>query len=307
MANKEEMIKVCAKSFLLNGKKNYTKHELLRKFSKEEILPSSRQLVEWRIYSRIISRIKNGDIEINDHLGIFTGSFVSGLRDSGVFHRPTLHQLALNGNTHKELVQDLMESKLNIKISKKYKNYKINLSNCGILRLGVKNNKYNWKEYFGGLFAGCKIEQIGDKEKLIISPKSGISFESIISYLKAQKIVYDIEKNLIYISPFYGALFNKYMPIHSANRVIGVRKPYMGTELALVYWNMVREIGQPVAPPRANILPFAKGYATHWNTGMLKKTNIRKMGLDMRVYGISDDMREIMNEWIKSHPILNRS
>jgi len=27
----------------------------------------------------------------------------------------------------------------------------------------------------------------------------------------------------------------------------------------------------------------------------------------MRVYGISDDMREIMNEWIKSHPILNRS
>jgi len=300
MGNKDIMTMVCTKAFLLHGKK-YGKKEYMRQYTDEDILPSKRQLRQWRINSAIKDKIKSGQIEIDDDLGIFTSSFLTGLRDSGVFQEPLNKRFRFNGNAHKEFAIDLTELKLPIKLSTTYKNGVINISNCSFLHLGVNSNKYNWNEYIGGLFTGCRINQNKNDKWLIIMPKSDISFKRVISVFSNYNIVYEVKRNKIYISPYYGALFFGYMPIHSATRIISIRKAYQGAKLALVYWHMVRKVGQPVAPPKAQILPYALSYASYWNSGILKKTDIREMGVDMGIIGISDELRALMNEWIRYH------
>jgi len=291
---------VCAKAFLLYGK-NYGKREYMRQYTDEDILPSKRQLRQWRINGTIKDLIKNGQIEINNDLGIFTASFITGLRDSGIFQEPINECFRFNKNAHKEFAIDLTNIKLPIKLSRVYKNGVVNISNCSFLHLGVNSNKYNWNEYFGGLFTGCCISRHKNDKWLIIAPKSDISFKRVISILSNYNIIYEVKGNKILISPFMGALFFGYMPINSATRIIGVKKAYQGSKLALVYWHMVREVGQPVAPPKAQILPFALSYASYWNSGILKKTDIRQMGVDMGIFGINDELRALMNEWIRYH------
>jgi len=297
MGYKNEMINICAKTYLLYGNKKYANWDVLRQFSTEDLLPSRRQLREWGISGSIKKIIKRGEIKI-DELGIFTNSFISGLRDSGIFHHP-LNRFRFNKDIYKEFLLDLLESKLPVKISKSIHN-QINISNCVFLWLGV-NGEYQWNEYFGGLFTGCRIVDINNEKCLLIAPKSKESFNNVTSMFNSYKIAHEVKNGQIYISPFYGALFYKYMPIHSANKIINVKNAYMGSKLALVYWNMVREIGQPVAPTKARILPFAKSYATHWNLGMIRKTNIRKMGVDIGVLDISSGLRDLLKEWIIYH------
>lgn len=295
MGNKNEIVNICAKTYLLYGNKRFSDWEILRQFSDKDILPSKRQLNEWRIYREIKNKIKNGEITIKDELGIFTNSFINGLKDSGIFQKSS-HTFRFNKNSHKEFYYDLLESKLPIKISKPYKHGTVNISNCLFLWLGIKE-ECNINEYFGGLFTGgCVINN-----RYLITPKSKESFDRVISLLNNYKMTYENKNGQIFISPFYGALFYGYMPIHSASRVINVQNAFNGAKLALVYWNMVREIGRPVAPIKAHILPFARSYATYWNSGMLKKTDIRKMGVDIGVIGISDGLRDLMKEWIKHH------
>jgi len=297
MANKAKIIDACAKTYLLCGMWTCAKKEHLRQFSDEDILPSKRQLREWRISGKIKERIKSGQME-TEGLGLFTGSFVSGLRDSGVFQNPMSGGFRFNGNAHRNLVPDLQESKLPIKLSKMYKNNQINISKCGFLRLEVRLDKLNQNEYFGGLFAGCRLEDGKDGKWLVVSPKSEESSKRVVSALYGYKIAYELKNDHIYVSPFYGALFFGFMPIHSATRLVNVRKPAKATELALVYWSMLRKVGQRVAPPKAGILPFARSYATHWDRGMMKG-DLRLKGVDLGVVGMSEGLRELMLGWIR--------
>jgi hypothetical protein len=279
----------------------YTKCDLLRKYSKSVILPSSRQLREWRVSGGIKERIKSGQIDLDFDLGFFTGSFITGLRDSGVFGKPDAKYFCFAAKSHKELALDLSELKLPIKLSRKYSHGQINISKCSFLRLTVRNGIYNWNEYFGGLFTGCGVEKVEGKEWMVISPKSKDSFDRIVSALRKHYVWHEIKEKGIYVSPFYGALFFGFMPIHSASRAISLKSPAKGPELALVYWDMLREKGQPVAPVKAHILPFAKSYATHWNTGLLKKTDIRHVGVEMGIFDISPSLRNLMKDWISYH------
>ena len=311
---KIEIIKACAKTYLIYGEKSYQKSELLKKYYKGEILPSNRQLREWRVFGRFNEIIQNndlGDLEINNDLGLWTPSFISGVWDSGILHLNKRHCFYLYKNTPTELIDDLKESKLSIKVSKLYKNGCINLTFCPFLKYKVKDNKYNYNEYLAGLFTGCRIMSVngedGEGEKdgeewMVVNPKNDMTLKKIVTVLDNYKILYKMGDNgQIFISPYYGILFFGYMPIHSSTRIINVKKAYKGSKLALVYWHMVRSVSQPVAPTKAHILPFALSYASYWNRGILKKTDIREMGVEMGVIGISPELRELMKEWIKYH------
>jgi len=295
---KDKIIDACVKAYLVYGEKGYTECALLRQFTDEILLPSKRQIEKWRLYGKIINKIKNGQIELENDLGVFTSSFIRGLKDSGIFYRSKKNKVSFNSKIYEEFLFDLKEQKIFIKLSKQHKGYQTSILRCGLLFLGENGIKYNWNEYLGGLFTGCDIKDKEGYKWLVIVLKSKESFERVLGVLDKYKIVYKIIKNKIYISPFYGALFFGYMPLHSACRAIDVRKPALGAKLALVYWNMFRAVGEPVAPPKAYILPFSKSYATHWNTGMLKKTNIRLFGVKLGITGMSQELRDLIKTWI---------
>jgi len=137
-------------------------------------------------------------------------------------------------------------------------------------------------------------------------PKDEKTLLKITTVLKKYQIIHKIEINSgnrgrILISPFFGALFFGYMPIHSASRIIGVKKAYKGVELALVYWNILRAVGEPVAPIKAHILPYAVSYATYWNREIINNTDIRLLGVELGIFGISKELRDLMKEWINYH------
>jgi len=304
---KMEIIKACAKTYLIYGEKSYQNRELLRKYYNGEILPSNRQLREWRVHGYFNEIIKNNDLDdlgINNDLGVWTSSFISGVLDSGILHQNKRHCFYLYKNAPTEFIEDLKDLKLPIKMSKMYDNGCYNLTFCPFLQYSLKNEPISRTEYIAGLFTGSNIISVGEDQwsffRVIFSPPE-TSLIRISTVLDKYQIIYKIENNNIIVSPFYGALFFGYMPIHSASRIIGVKRAEMGSELALVYWHMLREIGEPVAPPRAGILPYASGYATYWNREILKKTDIRKKGIEMGILGISDELRELMKEWIRNN------
>jgi hypothetical protein len=296
---KNKIIESCAKEYLLYDKKAHKKSWLLKPYLEGGIVPSNRQLREWRIYKEINNKIINGDLSINNDLGIWTPSFCSGIRDSGIFQEIRMHCFKFNKNAHNEFLLDIKNIKFPIKVSKIYRNQFVNITGCPFLEFGVKNGAYNWNEYLGGLFAGCRIINTNKEQWLMVYCKKEMTLKKIITVLDNYKILYRVKNNRIFISPFYGALFFGYMPIHSSTRIINVKMAGDGSKLALVYWNMLRGIGESVAPTKAQILPFAVSYATHWNTGLLKKTDIRRIGIEMGIIGISNELRDLMREWIK--------
>lgn len=299
---KNKIIESCAKNTILLDTKSHKKNWLLKPYLPNEIIPSNKQLNKWGIYGAMQNKIKEGNLDINDELGLWTPSFCSGIRDSGIFYEIRCHCFKFNKNTHNEFLLDISEIKLPIKISKIYQNQYVNLTGCPFMEYGINNGEYNYTEYLAGLFTGGRIENIEREEWMVVPIKNEPTLNKITTILNKYKILYKIgKKGQILISPFIGALFFGYMPLHSSTRIINIKRAAMGSKLALIYWNMVREIGQPVAPTKAHILPFAVSYATHWNSGILKKTDIRKMGVDMGIIGISSELRQLIKEWISYH------
>ena len=88
---KNKIIESCAKEYILFDNKAHQKSELLKPYFPNDIIPSNKQLKVWRIYGAIKNRIENGDLNINDQLGIWTPSFVSGIRNSGIFNEMRRH------------------------------------------------------------------------------------------------------------------------------------------------------------------------------------------------------------------------
>jgi hypothetical protein len=299
---RKEMISICAKNYLLNDRQSHRKPQLLKPCFPNEIMPTNRQFRQWRVFGQINEIIKKGQININNDLGIWTPSFCSGIKDSGMFHKNPLPCYRFYQKPYKEFLLDIKEIKLPIKITEIRKGKYINLSGCSFMNLGVNNGAYNYNEYLGGLFTGCRVLSVEREECMVINPKNEATLKKVITVLGNYKIAYKRGNNgQILISPFFGCLFFGYMPIHSSTRIINIKRAYQGSKLALVYWHMVREVGQPVAPLKAQILPYALSYASYWNKGILKNTDIRQMGVDMGVFGISDKLRELMKEWIKYH------
>ena len=299
---KNKIIDAYAKNCILTEKKTYKDISLLKPYLPNQIMPTARQLKKWRIYGLAMNKIKNGDLDINDELGLWTPSFCSGIRDSGIFYKTKNNLFMLPFKPNQSFLLDIKESKLPYKLSKVYQNNHINLSRCLFLKLGVKDGLYNYNEYLGGLFTGCRIISVEGEECMVINPKNEATLKKVITVLGNYKIAYKMGNNgQILISPYYGALFFGYMPIHSSTRLINIKRAYQGSKLALVYWHMVRDVGQPVAPLKAQILPYALSYASYWNKGILKNTDIRELGVDMGIFGISDELRELMKEWIRYH------
>ena len=294
---KNKLIEFCAKNYLLFGKRIKDIFPLKPYFSNEPI-PTNRQIREWQVWGKIKNKIKEGGLEVGEDLGIWTPSFCKGIRDSGIFYRIRKGSFHLNCN-YNDFLLDIKNLKLPHRLSKIYKNNTINLSSCPFMEYGVFSDKYNHNEYLAGLFTGCRLKRINNEDWMVVPCRSEERHKKVINILDNYKILYRVEKLSILISPFYGALFFGYMPINSASRVINVEKAVDGSKLALVYWNMVRVIGQPVAPPRAQILPYALSYASYWNRGIIKNNDIREIGVSMGIVGISDELRELMKEWIR--------
>jgi len=296
MSIQEDIIKACTKSYLIYGKKSYQDNAKLSEFYKKE-LPSQRQLENLKIHGHLIKIIQNENLDIDNYLGVWKPSFCSVLFDAGILKKRKGHCFYICKKCPQELLNDFKEIKLFSKVIT-IPNGTNFLHGAHFLNYMSKSDKINEIEYLAGLFASSSIISINNEQCYLISPKNNEKLTKITNILKKYQILYQINKNgEILISPFYGALFYKYMPIHSASRVIGVKNAYLGAELALVYWDMVRNIGEPTAPIKAQILPYSLSYASYWNRDIIKK-DIRRMGIEMGILGIHPEIRKLIKEWM---------
>ena len=276
-----------------------------------EILPNSGWINENRLYKKIWARIKEGNLGIEDDLGIWTPSFCLGLKSGGQFRHKFVNVYQFNVSLMESLYIDLLEIKIPIKVDKRYKvNGRVfsGISRCPFFEYGCK--KVNEKEYLAGLFSGAEIININGEEWYFIIDRNDGLINRSKEILNGWKIVFDehiVEKRVklkkraikgIIVSPFYGALFFGNMPVHSASRALNFTNPGYCPSLPYIYWNMIRKNGERKVPSKKDILPFSHSYATYYNNG-LKEKDWRKKGIDIGIIGMSDELRNMLFEWME--------
>jgi len=292
--HKQEIMDMCAKECILGYKEPI----------KNIIQPSRKQLSRWGYskHSQIIkNRIKQGNLNIEDKLGIWTHSFIQGIRDSGMFMISS-NYMRLSLNSYPEFLMDLKEVNMPFQLSKICRDELIGISKCNFLYYGIENKNINYTEYLAGIFTACNIINLYNCNWLVINLYKSPNPNKIIGILNNYKISFKIINNKIFISPFYGALFFKKMPQHSANKIINIKKPGIAIALGLIYWNKARNKGQPVAPVKKGILPFSLSYATYFNRKILNKNmDINQLKSTIGIIEISNELKNLLQEWIASH------
>jgi len=324
---KNKIIESYAKMMIFNNcntyknSQQYMRHYLDDEFLDREIMPSNRQLKEWRICSQAYDKIKYGQLDIDPELNLWTSSYCRGLEDSGALTKCTYKNIKCSKNIHSTYTQNeykkntrrgindsiyilnkekeyimshIKASKFSVKIIDMGKKYV--LKKFYIMEYGKMSEEIIGNEYFGGLFTR---NEIINNEYILIMPPSEDKYDRIEKWLKLYNIIYKKEEDGIKISPFYGALFFGYMDLDAGSRILNIKNAYMCPELPYLYWNIIRGKNEKAAPLRKMILPFSVSYATHWNRGLhMGYKEVRKRGIDIGILGVNKELLKLMKEWI---------
>jgi hypothetical protein len=284
----------------------YMDAKKMRALIGREILPNSGWMWNNRLYAKIWERIKDGNLGIEDDLGVWTPSFCLGLKTGGKLRKHVFNAYYINIDKMNSLYMDFMEIKLPINIWKEHnrRGGRVSgVSKCPFFEYGCK--EVNEKEYLAGLFSGAEIIIKGKEEWYFITSDKE-SLDRCKGILDKWKIVWEEHNEHrssrvylgIIVSPFYGALFFGNMPVHSASRALNFTNPGHCPSLPYIYWNMIRKNGERKVPSKKDILPFSHSYATYYNNG-LKEKDWRKKGIDIGILGMSDELRNMLFEWME--------
>jgi hypothetical protein len=284
----------------------YRDAKKMRALIGREILPNLDWMCNNRLFAKIWSRIKSGNLGIEDDLGMWTPSFCLGLKTGGKLRKHVFNAYYINIDRMNSLYMDFMEIKLPINIWKEHdrRGGRVSgISRCPFFEYGCK--EVNEKEYLAGLFSGAEIIIKGKEEWYFITSDKE-SLDRCKGILDKWKIVWEEHNEHrssrvylgIIVSPFYGALFFGNMPVHSASRALNFTNPGHCPSLPYIYWNMIRKNGERKVPSKKDILPFSHSYATYYNNG-LKEKDWRKKGIDIGILGMSDELRNMLFEWME--------
>ena len=307
----EKDIEGYIRAYIIDGY-NFNQHkksdkEILGKYIEGWHIPSNSALYKNNVPKMVKEAIREGKVE-SQELGVWTPSFSSALKDSGCLNQINMHCFKMYYAHHKELYLDLHDIRAKKKISKMYGTGLIVINTrCFHEYVGKINNI----EYIAGLFAGSRIIEINNQQWHFV--KYGVSEmgkktpdalkkvkDRMLGILDKISIPYKEHKNGIIISPFFGALFFGYMPIHSASRQINMDRAGECPVFPYIYWNMTKKKKEPLAPVKKWQLPYSKSYATHFNK-KIYNNDWRKLGVDVGILGISEELREMILEWKKYH------
>lgn len=302
---KKRLLDICAKAYLIFPSRIRKDTGLCREFLKDgEYCPTFCQIRRLRI-KRIKERIKRGGLGIDEEMGIWNSGFISGLRNSGCLYSHSSWRYRIYSSTHKEIIRDLKDANI-CRIGKVSKNATHHISKFPLLE--YPSEKGYTKEFISGLLAGGIKEVIKGEEWIMLVNgswgKRGVPLFKVKERndaLKEWGILYTECKRGILVSPFYGALFSQWMPVHSACRMMSFRRPALCPKLGILYWDIcVGGKGDRKFPIWVDEMPYVGSYVTSRGLDIAKK-DLRLEGVNEGILGINVRLRKVMKEWALWH------
>jgi hypothetical protein len=307
-------IDVLAKAYLM-GRQNVLHHpDLCMDFlSGDEKTPSKFQVRQIGGISAITKRITAGNLNIDEHLGVWNSGFISGLKNSGCLAQCTAFSYTILSSRNQDLINDLSESSLCSVYNSSYDGQKF-VGRFPLLH--YPSEQGFTKEYIAGLLAGGMIvEKDGLQWIALVTRGTGKHFKALVNDAERKRALNEwgilfnedefsycstIQMRLL-ISPFYGVIFSQYMPVHSFSRMMRFSKPAMCPELSILYWNIcVKETGDRSFPLYVDEMPFVGSYMKN-RKSPLRDVDMRRKGIDMGIVRVSSGLRGVMKDWAKWH------
>ena len=245
---------------------------------------------------RIVDRIKQGNLGIEDQLGVWNGSFWHGLRLSGALKKGRWSEWDIWEKAHQELIADLAEMPVFGRLEPK-----VNKSGLRRLRrchaIYLPPEKETERSVVAGLFSGAALRtgceawmELPDEEAVKqVLDEWGILHQPIKTPQGRQRVR---------ISPFFAALFCGLMPRHSAQRILSIKKAGGCPLLSVIYWQMVMSGKGRRYMPFWDALPFGCSKATFFRRGWRRKELHRIGWVDLDI-NIVPKLRKLMVEWFQ--------
>lgn len=308
-SNKNRLLEICAKAYLIFPLRIRKDPSLCREFLREgEYCPTFCQIRRLRI-KRIKERIRMGGLGIDEEMGVWNSGFISGLRSSGCLYSHSSWKYGTYISTHKEVVRDLKSANI-CKIRELSRNATHYISRFPLFE--YPSEKGTEKEFISGLLAGAVKRKVGEEEWLMLGNGVGRKRNEPLFSLKERNaalmkwgILYKEVKYLgresILISPFFGALFSQWMPVHSACRMLTFDRPALCPEIGILYWNIcVNEKGDRRFPIWVDEMPYVNSYATSFRLAIGKK-DMRLEGVRLGILNANERLKGVMKEWAGWH------
>ena len=223
-----------------------------------------------------LKRIAEGNLGIDDKLGIWNGSFWHGLKLSGTLRRGVGTEFRIWERLHEELVADLSEMPLMKRLeAKAAKHGQRRLRRCYVALLPPENPM--GASTLAGLFAGAALRE--DAGGTWMELPDGDAIKAILGDwgIPFRPAEYPKDRKVVRVSPLFGALASSLMPPRSADRFRSIRNAGGCPYLSAVLWEMAVARKNSRYMPFPDALPFGCSKATFFRRGWHRR-DLHKAG-----------------------------
>ena len=241
-----------------------------------------------------IERISQGNLGIEDKLGVWTGEFWCGLKLSGALKKSVGTEFVIWEKGHGDLIEDLIEMPL-------MKRLEPTASRSGLRRLRRCYAAYLppvdplGAAVLAGLLTGAALHEANDETWLNVPDN-----EAVRAFLNGWGLPFRTARlhgrNRLLVSPLFGVLVAHLMPPHSARRMLAIKRAGDCPYLSAVLWEMALSRRYCPYMPFATALPYGCSKATFFRKGW-HRADLHKAGWLSFGIRISDRFRAVLVTW----------
>ena len=249
-----------------------------------------------------ITRLRQGNLGINNRLGCWTGEFLLGLKLSGALAEKEPGRFRIDGELHPELVGDIQNWVLAGRLGCADRSGRRRLIACpAVSHLPAEDPE--GAGVIAGLFAGARLSEIGGEHWFELSDNERIrqllDAWTILQYPSRQIH----RRNYIKVPAFYAPLFVDLLPERSRERILGIQTPAMCPLLPILYWelsfSMVTD-GMTILP-FADALPFGISRRSFFRHGWRRNGLHRQAVLEVGILSVNARLRNRLHQWFEQH------
>lgn len=244
-----------------------------------------------------IARLRQGALDIDGRLGVWTGDFLLGLKLSGAFAEKEPGHYRIAARAHEALVQDIERWPIAGHLGAEDRWGRRRIVACrAIAHLPPKDPA--GASVLAGLFAGAVATEC-DGETWLTLPHGQSAMDVFERWtIRWEPATTNRGEEAVRVSPFYAALFAHLMPPAAAARVLGVRQPALCPLLPALHWELAMA-GRVYErhPPFAGALPWLCSKRTFHRRKWTRRDLHRRAVLEVGLTGVDGRLKKLMVRW----------
>ncbi len=295
-----------ARAYVLVDAHAHRKQDLVRRvwndMAGQDYPPTKCQMLSAGAPKAAIARLRQGNLNIDDRLGCWTGGFLHGLKLSGAIAQKEPGRYRIDSKLHPEVVGDIQNWSLAGRLGSADRSGRHRLIACPAVTHLPPEDPVG-ADVVAGLFAGARLSLIHGEHWLELPDNERtrqLLTDWTILHYPSRQIHH---RTFIKVSPFYAPLFANLLPEHSRERILGIKKAAMCPLLPILYWEMrfsLLEKGMPVLP-FTNALPFGISRRSFYRHGWRRKDLHRRSVLEVGILSVDSRLRKLMAQWFDEH------